>query len=158
MPSLTNTSLVYNQAIKTRTELKLRAEEDEQRERTRGRELAGANGRGSAERAEEAANQAHRLQLEAARHAEALKKADEDHGEALRQRQERAKAELSAKVALDAAQLDYLSGLKGLGVDLTQYLVSCSEKAPDKVLKVLAPGCGSGGGGVAGGINIHTNV
>lgn len=127
-----------DQAIKTRTELKLRQEEVEQREKMRDKEVAGANKRGSAEREEEAARQRHRLLLEA-----------ETHKEALRKQEESAKADLESKKAADAAKLAHLEGLKTLGVDLTRLLVAGEEKAPDKVLRVV---------GAHEGFNFHTNI
>ncbi len=143
-----------DQAIKTRTELKLKAEEEEQRERARDNELRGATGRGDAERAQEAARQKHKLVLEAARHAEALKRAEEEHAGRLRQQQERARAELEAKVAADKAHREHLEGLKALGVDLTRLLVAQEEKKPDKVIKVLT----DAEAGAPGPIHIHTNL
>ena len=107
------------------------------------------------------------MQLEAERHREALRIAEQDHAEALRHDGERHRAELEAKVAADQAQVAYLAELKGLGVNLTEYLVACVDKKPDKVLKVLAPGVGVGGSAAAGAVNgmlenrlfnIHTNV
>lgn len=136
-------------AIKTRTELKLKQEEQEQRERMRTLELEGSAGRGDAERAEEAAKQAHKLQLVAAAHKAEMKNRQEEHAEKMRQQAELAQAQLEVKRAEDKAQHEYLAGLKQLGVDLTQYLVSVSEKKPDKVLKVL---------GGSHGLNIHTEA
>ncbi|GAX79429.1 hypothetical protein CEUSTIGMA_g6870.t1 [Chlamydomonas eustigma] len=150
-------------AIKTRTELKLKAEEQEQRERMRDYEVRGAHGRGDAERAEELAKQEHQLAMRAAQHQESLKQAEDAHSKALRQKEQMAQVELAAKVAEEQAHLAYLQGLKDMGVDLTQYLVSKSEKQPDKVLKVVtAPSHFSAlpinSVSHIGGLNIHTNV
>mmetsp|Transcript_14487 Transcript_14487/g.42214 ORF Transcript_14487/g.42214 Transcript_14487/m.42214 type:complete len:552 (-) Transcript_14487:266-1921(-) len=124
-------------AIKTRTELKLKQEEQEMKQAMKSRELQGNSSRGGAERAEEEARQSHRLALEVAAHKQQLEVQEQEHEERLRQATEQAKAELEAKRAADTAQLQYLSGLASLGVDLTSYLVASNGKQPDKVVKML---------------------
>mmetsp|Transcript_75316 Transcript_75316/g.166406 ORF Transcript_75316/g.166406 Transcript_75316/m.166406 type:complete len:534 (-) Transcript_75316:255-1856(-) len=148
-------------AIKTRTELKLKQEEQAMKQEMKNRELKGNASRGGAERAEEQARQSHRLLLEAAEHKELLERREREHEERLRHNAELAKAELEAKRAADVAHTEYLAGLSKLGVDLTQYLVASTSKQPDKVLKVLQAGGDAGGAGGSGGgqpIQVHTNV
>lgn len=115
-------------------------------------ELMGAHSRGGVEREEAAAKQQHELSLQAAANTAALQRREEEHTARLRQMQEQAQAELALKRAQDEATAAHLKGLKELGVDLTQYLVACAEKQPDKVLKVVGATAATG---AHGGLHIH---
>ena len=97
-------------AIKARTEMKIAQERQEQQDKAKDREIKAQQARGDAER-EEARQKAHHIiALDAESHQAAIKK-------------QRDKA---------VADLDFLSGLKSLGVELTQYLVAI-EKAKEPV-------------------------
>eukprot|EP00798_Chlamydomonas_sp_ICE-L_P024146 gene24146-9732_t len=161
-----------DKAIKTRTEMRLAQEANEQNQRLRDMELKGDTHRGIQEREEEVNKQKHRLTLEAEAHAEDKRRAEVDHQEMLKQRADdheaalkamigdKAKLEylnglnrlgvdltqymaaLKAMVGDNKAKLEYLNGLNQLGVDLTQYMVACAERSPDKTLKINGAGAG----------------
>lgn len=109
-------------AIKARTEMKIAQEKQEQQDKAKDREIKAQQMRGDAEREEARQKTMHILSLEAESHQAAIKK-QKDKG---------------------MADLDFLSGLKDLGVDLTQYLISIEnakarEEKKDTKQNTLVP-------------------
>uniref|UniRef100_A0A7S2QU90 Band 7 domain-containing protein n=1 Tax=Chlamydomonas chlamydogama TaxID=225041 RepID=A0A7S2QU90_9CHLO len=140
---------MHDNAVSTRTRLKLQAEEQETAQSLRDMELHRSTARGAAERDEEKLRQAHRLQLQAAENRERLKVAEEEHALRLRQQREERELALETQKLADKMQVEFLESLRTMGVSMTDFLVACQTKGrADQVVQVVT---GAGAGGQEGG-------
>jgi regulator of protease activity HflC (stomatin/prohibitin superfamily) len=111
---------MHDQAIKSRTSLRLQSDTAEQEQKMEDLILAKSIERSEKQRQMEAEQRAHVLELEA-----------RDHAEKLRQKTEEAKSAHAQRQAAQDQRLAFLAGLSTEGVELTKYL--CAESANQSV-------------------------
>lgn len=131
-----------DRAIRTRMELRLKQEEQENAMRLTDMTLKASVARGAEERQQEATRAAHQLELKSA--AAAAERAQQQAAAEL-SLSTQAATEKAAQAGKDAAAqstLQYLAGLKELGVDLTPTLLAAIEPKPDKVFQLIGMGAG----------------
>lgn len=146
---------LHDMAIRTRTELRLAQEAEEQRQKQKDFELGKSTERFMTEREEEAARQAHRLDMEAAEHKQRLKMEEEKHAAQMAQRRTAAQLEMEEVAARNAKKLEYYGKLAEMGVDVTRVLVAAEGKAPNQVLKLVEADAGFTGRAGGAGIHVH---
>lgn len=100
-------------AIAKRTEMKLKQEQDEQLNKAKDREIKAQQMRGDAEREEARQKQMHLLSLQT-----------EEAQSLVLRAEATAASDLKALKASHEANLQFLAGLKSLGVDLTPYMIA----------------------------------
>ena len=149
---------MHDQAISRRTKLRLEADAAREEQEKRAMELRCRRDRSVQEQELEAASAKHNCEVVALQKAQGRALQDEEHAQRLRYAQEKAvlerehaQAEHEANVGRErelgeirvqrvaaeaAAELSKYEGLKGMGVDLTQYLVALAAKVPDQHIKL----------------------
>jgi len=108
---------MHDNAVRSRTELKLRAETVQQQQMLQDLELDSSMKRSQKEMEKEMAYQKHQREMEALEHTERLRRLAEEHEQTLKHTQQ-----------LNETQLNFYNGLSDRGVELTKYLVAKEQK------------------------------
>jgi len=142
---------MHDQAIAKRTKLKLEADTRAMEHQQAAADLQCKQQRSAAEMMLEASERKHRNELLDLTSAQERAARDADHAQTIRHESEKVKAALEAERARNDEALRFHETLKGLGVELTQYLCVKEQRQPDHHIKL--------DGGVAGaGANLHFDV
>lgn len=129
---------MHNEAIETRTRLKLQSETERQAQDMEDMKQARIAERERNQHLAEEAAQAHRSRLQAAELSARLEREKAVAAQDARLQRERNALELERRRARDEQKLAFLTGAAGLKVDLTRYLVAHYQH-PDRVIRVDGP-------------------
>ena len=126
---------MHDNAIETRTELKLEAETEQQAQELADLKLTREAERAKERRAMEAADIRHKNQFSQLMHQEGLRQKQVEQERELAWQQQRNAVELERKQTLNREEEAFLKALRALEVDVTKYLVA-QHQAADKLIRI----------------------
>uniref|UniRef100_A0A7S3GGK3 Band 7 domain-containing protein n=2 Tax=Palpitomonas bilix TaxID=652834 RepID=A0A7S3GGK3_9EUKA len=126
---------MHDDAIKSRTKLRLEAETEEQAQALADMRVEKELERSSKRQEMEIAEQQHKNEMSKRQHEEKMRQREVEREVEKKAAEDMQQLELKAKHDLNEEQARYYGRMKEMGVDLTRYLVS-QYQHPDKVIKV----------------------
>ena len=127
---------MHNTSIAKRTKLRLDSDTAKEEQEKQAMELRCRQARSAQERELAEASARHKIELAGLEKEQARRDEDADHEQAMRHESARRDAELAHLNAKHEAEAKRHGALKGLGVDLTKYLVALAAAKPDQHLRI----------------------
>jgi hypothetical protein len=143
---------MHDNAIETRTRLKLEGETEEQAQALADLKQQREAGRAETQRQQQAREAEHRRELAAAEHEQKLRQRRAQRDQAAEVKRMFNEIELDHQRAMDEERAAALGAMREMQVDLTRYLVA-QYQHPDRLIRIDS----SGGGGPGNGQQLHVH-